>query len=43
MTTAGPDRLLTAADLLFGSSAEAPEALARQIVSAGRGQNLAGP
>jgi hypothetical protein len=40
MTTAGPDRLLTAADLLFGSSAEAPEALARQIVSAGRGQNL---
>ena len=40
MTTAGPDRPLTAADLLFGSSADAPEALARQIVSVGRGQNL---
>jgi hypothetical protein len=40
MTTAGPDRPLTAADLLFGKSADAPEALARQIVSAGRGQNL---
>ena len=40
MTTARPDRPLTAADLLFGSSADAPEALARQIVSAGRGQNL---
>ena len=40
MTTARPDRPLTAADLLFGSSADAPEALARQIVSACRGQNL---
>ena len=40
MTTARPERPLTAADLLFGSSADAPEALARQIVSAGRGQNL---
>ena len=40
MTTARQDRSLTAADLLFGSSADAPEALARQIVSAGRGQNL---
>jgi hypothetical protein len=40
VTTARPDRSLTAADLLFGSSADAPEALARQIVSAGRGQNL---
>ena len=40
MTTAGPDRPLTAADLLFGSSADAPEALAKQIVSVGRGQNL---
>jgi hypothetical protein len=40
MTTAGPDRLPTVADLLFGSSAEAPETLARQIVSVGRGQNL---
>ncbi len=40
MTTAGPDPPLTAADLLFGSSADAPEALAQQIVSVGRGQNL---
>lgn len=40
MTTDGPDRPLTAADLLFGSSADAPEALAKQIVSVGRGQNL---
>lgn len=40
MTTMGPDRPLTAADLLFGSSADAPEVLARQVVSAGRGQNL---
>jgi hypothetical protein len=36
MTTAGPDRPLTAADLLFGSSADAPGALARHISSAGR-------
>ena len=40
MTTVQPDRPLTAADLLFGSSADAPEALARQIVSVGRGRNL---
>jgi hypothetical protein len=40
MTTAGPDPPLTAADLLFGSSADAPQALAGQIVSVGRGQNL---
>ena len=40
MTTAEPERLLTAADLLFGSSAHAPEELARRIVSVGRGQNL---
>jgi hypothetical protein len=40
VTTARQDRSLTAADLLFGSSADAPEALALQIVSAGRGQNL---
>ncbi len=36
MTTAGPDRALTAADLLFGSSEGAAEALTRHIVSAGR-------
>ena len=40
MTTAAPDGPLTAADLLFGSSAGAPEALARQISSAGRAQSL---
>jgi len=40
MTTAGPDRPLTAADLLFGSSADVPEALTRQILSAGRAQSL---
>ena len=40
MTTAEPDRPLTAADLLFGSSRAAPEALAKQIVTVGRGQNL---
>ena len=40
MTTAEPERLFTAADLLFGSSAHAPEELARRIVSVGRGQNL---
>jgi hypothetical protein len=40
VTTAGPDRPLTAAELLFGSSADAPEALAQKIVSVGRGQNL---
>jgi hypothetical protein len=36
MTTAGPDRPLTAADLLFGSSVDAQGALARHIMSAGR-------
>jgi len=40
MTTAAPDGPLTAADLLFGSSADAPEALARRISSAGRSQSL---
>jgi hypothetical protein len=40
MTTGGPDLPLTAADLLFGSSADVPEALTRQIVSAGRAQSL---
>jgi hypothetical protein len=40
MTTAAPDGPLTAADLLFGSSAGAPEALARRISSAGRAQSL---
>jgi hypothetical protein len=40
VTTAGPDLPLTAADLLFGSSADVPEALTRQIVSAGRAQSL---
>jgi hypothetical protein len=40
VTTAEPDRPLTAADLLFGSSTAAPEALAKQIVTVGRGHNL---
>jgi hypothetical protein len=40
LTTAAPAGPLTAADLLFGSSAGAPEALARQISSAGRTQSL---
>ena len=40
MTTAEPDRPLTAADLLFGSSTAAPEALAKQIVTVGHGHNL---
>jgi hypothetical protein len=40
LTTTEQDRPLTAADLLFGSSAHAPEELARRIVSVGRGQNL---
>jgi hypothetical protein len=40
MTTAAPAAPLTAADLLFGSSAGAPEALARRISSAGRTQSL---
>jgi hypothetical protein len=37
MTPAGSDGPLTAADLLFGSSENAPEALTRHIMSAGRG------
>ena len=36
MTTAGLDGPLTAADLLFGSSADAPEALTRHLLSDGR-------
>jgi hypothetical protein len=40
LTTAAPAGPLTAADLLFGSSADAPEALARRISSAGRAQSL---
>ena len=36
MTTSGPDDVLTAADLLFGSSEDAHEALARHVMSAGR-------
>jgi hypothetical protein len=40
LTTAVPAGPLTAADLLFGSSADAPEALARRISSAGRAQSL---
>ena len=39
MTTAGPDGVLTAADLLFGSSEDAHEALTRHVMSSGR--NLA--
>lgn len=46
MTTAEPDpplpsdSPLTAADLLYGSDADAPKALTRQIVSAGHAQSL---
>ena len=36
MTTAGQDAPLTAADLLFGPSADAPEALTRHLISDGR-------
>jgi hypothetical protein len=36
MTTAEPDGVLTAADLLFGSSENAHEALTRHVMSAGR-------
>ena len=36
MTTAGPDGVLTAADLLFGSSEDAHEALTRHVMSSGR-------
>jgi hypothetical protein len=40
MTTAGTERPLTAADLLFGSSEDASQALTREIMSASRAQNL---
>jgi hypothetical protein len=40
MTTAGPDLPLTAADLLFGSSADAPKALTREIMSARHAENV---
>jgi hypothetical protein len=41
MTTPEPaDRPLTAADLLYGSAADAPKALTRQIMSAGHAQSL---
>ena len=36
MTTSGPDDVITAADLLFGSPEDAHEALARHVMSAGR-------
>ena len=36
MTTPGPDGTITAADLLFGSTEGAHEALTRQVMSAGR-------
>jgi hypothetical protein len=36
MTTPGPDGVITAADLLFGSTEGAHEALTRQVMSAGR-------
>jgi hypothetical protein len=39
MTTAGPDGVLTAADLLFGSSENAHEELTRHVMASGR--NLA--
>ena len=40
MTTDEPDRPLTAADLLFGSSADAPKALTSHIMSAGQMKSL---
>jgi hypothetical protein len=40
LTTAEPDSPLTAADLLYGSAADAPKALTRQIMSAGHAQSL---
>jgi hypothetical protein len=40
LTTAGTERPLTAADLLFGSSQDAEQALTREIMSASRTQNL---
>jgi len=36
MTTPGPDGVITAADLLFGSTEDANEALTRHVMSAGR-------
>ena len=36
MTTPGPDGVITAADLLFGSSENADEAMTRHVMSAGR-------
>lgn len=36
MTTSGPDEVITAADLLFGSPEDAHEALARHVMSAGQ-------
>ena len=36
MTTPGPDGVITAADLLFGSTENAHEALTRHVMSAGR-------
>src|SRR5205809_1079056 len=36
MTTPGPDGVITAADLLFGSSEGAQEAMTRHVMSAGR-------
>ena len=36
MTTPGPDEVITAADLLFGSNENADEALTRHVMSAGR-------
>ena len=36
MTTPGPDDVITAADLLFGSSENADEAMTRHVMSAGR-------
>jgi hypothetical protein len=36
MTTPGPDGVITAADLLFGSSENAHEAMTRHVMSAGR-------
>ena len=35
MTTPGPDGAITAADLLFGSTENAHEALTRHVMSAG--------
>jgi hypothetical protein len=36
LTTPGPDEVITAADLLFGSNENADEALTRHVMSAGR-------